>query len=538
LTNQEEPQSEGLPSAGPERVIFLRALQQFSDECEMPELQPECPFSVDLPSGGRGCGEECMDILAQFGDSHSRGGGVDLGNGIVARRRRQFRPRRGPEPGSRPFDAQAALARDQDSGRPIAAWSTVSLMKLLFDELSHSPVDAEAQRTANIESSWEELERRGHNVHGYVRWGRGRVIATSIEIATIFRDLEETRSSGEPAKPPRTLREAPLGWGDLLNRVGKHAPALEDALASMPEDERAKTRLVLRALTGPYAELTNAWVRTASRDDLLAWRPPSDPEEVLTLAAIETVTTEEQATFSWLVDRFTFTYLTDWAEKSLHREWRYLHAELVPPCSSMEMRQRRIAERDVSKAIASRVASLKRDQLSDDEVKPPKTPGLSINQLTSAAIEFLHAGRRSAAAALFEAAKRESANDPEVRNNYGFCILPDDPEAGLQEVHAAGELGFIPRGVTLANRMYGLFRLQRFASALEAAERLFHEEDAHHDAYLWDWRKGPENAKVICVTPHTYGVQFALDIAEVAGDAAQAAVWATRAESLGRAPEV
>ena len=183
-------------------MIFLRALQQFSDECETPELQPECPFSIDLPGGGRGCGEECMDLLAQFGNSYNRGGGVDLGHGIVARRRRQFRPRRGPEPGSRPFDAQAALARDKDSGRPIAAWTTVSLMTVLFDELSHSPVDAEEQRTAHIEGSWEELESRGHNVEGYVRWGRGRVIATSIEIATIFRDLERTRSSAESVQPP------------------------------------------------------------------------------------------------------------------------------------------------------------------------------------------------------------------------------------------------------------------------------------------------------------------------------------------------
>jgi hypothetical protein len=518
-------------------VIFLRALQQFSDECETPDLQPECPFSIDLPGGGRGCGEECMDLLAQFGNSY-RGGGVDLGHGIVARRRRQFRPRRGPEPGSRPFDAQAALARDNDSGRPITAWTTVSLMTVLFDELSHSPVDAEEQRTAHIEGSWEELEFRGHNVEGYVRWGRGRVIATSIEIATIFRDLERTRSSSESVEPPRTLREAPSGWADLLNQLGRHDPALDDALASLPEHERAKTSMVLRSLTGPYANLVSAWVRTASREDLIAWRPPSDPEEVLTLAAIETVAKDDKATFMWLADRFTKTYITDWAKESLYREWRYLHAEMMPPCSSTEMGQRRIAERDVAKAIASRVASPQKDRASGDQDKPPETSGLSINQLTTAAVEFLHAGRRNAAAALFEAAKRERANDPDVRNNYGFCILPDDPAAGLQEVHAAGELGFIPRGVTLANRMYGLFLLKRFASALEAAERLFHEEDADHDAYLWDWRKGPENATVIRVTPRTYGAQFAVDIAEAADDASQATLWTTRVASLGLPPEV
>jgi hypothetical protein len=42
MTDSGGAPSEGLPSAGPERVIFLRALQQFSDDCEPPELQPMC----------------------------------------------------------------------------------------------------------------------------------------------------------------------------------------------------------------------------------------------------------------------------------------------------------------------------------------------------------------------------------------------------------------------------------------------------------------------------------------------------------------
>jgi hypothetical protein len=162
MTDSGGSPSEGLPSAGPERVIFLQALQQFSDECEPPELQPLCPFSVDLAEGGRGCAEECMDLLAKYGDPDTRRMGVDLGNGIVAerRQRRQFRPRRGPEAGSRPFDARATMVRDRDSGRPVATWSTISLLKMLEDELSHSPVDADPDRNERIESCWRELEHR------------------------------------------------------------------------------------------------------------------------------------------------------------------------------------------------------------------------------------------------------------------------------------------------------------------------------------------------------------------------------------------
>ena len=67
---------------------------------------------------------------------------------------------------------------------------------------------------------------------------------------------------------------------------------------------------------------------------------------------MDVVTKEEKDTYRWLVDRFTKTYLNNWAKGSHYLEWRYLHAELVAPCSSVEMRQRRIADGDVSKAFA------------------------------------------------------------------------------------------------------------------------------------------------------------------------------------------
>ncbi len=538
MSSSEGSPSEGLPSSGPERAIFLRALQQFSDECEPPELQPLCPFSVDLPDGGRGCAEECMDILAAHGDPRTSGTGVDLGNGLVAERRpvRKFRPRRGPEAGSRPFDAQGTMVRDRDSGRPVATWSTISLIKVLEEELSHSPIDAEPSRSTRIEDCWRELERRGHNVQGYVRWGLGQFIATSVVIATVLPDLEhadDDNESEESTSHSGRLREAPAGWANLLDQMPNRDPSLERVFASKPPEEAAKARRVVGALVGPFAQLTRAWVKTSNREDLIAWQAPSDPGEALTLGAIETVTKEERQTYRWLVDRFTKTYLDDWELQSLYLEWRYLHAELVAPCSSAEMRQRRTTDGDVSKAIASRVAPVqkdRRDQRSDED-EPPEAPRLSIDQLVSAAVEFLEAGRRSAAAALFEAAKRDNPDNADVRNNYGFCILPDSPEGGLQEILAAEALGFTPRSVNLANRMYGLFLLRRYASALEVAERLFQEDD--HQAWLWDWRKDPENTTILSVNARPYAVQFALDIAQATGDSSQANLWAARAQALG-----
>jgi tetratricopeptide (TPR) repeat protein len=146
-------------------------------------------------------------------------------------------------------------------------------------------------------------------------------------------------------------------------------------------------------------------------------------------------------------------------------------------------------------------------------------------------IELLKRGRRASAAALLEKMKREDPSDAEVRNAYGFCLLPDHPEEGLQEIHAASELGHSPQ-LPLANRMFGLFLLHEYNAALEAADRLFREEDRHEEAYLWDWRKAPEDTSIISIEPRSYAVQFALDIARITEDTQAINVWARRAEGF------
>jgi hypothetical protein len=54
-----------LPAAGPERLIFVRALREFSNNCLPPHLEPRCPFFRVGPDGPY-CFEECMDLLAVY----------------------------------------------------------------------------------------------------------------------------------------------------------------------------------------------------------------------------------------------------------------------------------------------------------------------------------------------------------------------------------------------------------------------------------------------------------------------------------------
>jgi len=309
----------GLPSEGREREIFLQALQRFSDECTPPELQPDCPFSVPLPGGGRGCGEECMDLLAQFGDHTVIG--IDLGNGLVAqvRPRRQSRPRRGPDATAQPFDARATMLRDRESGRPVSAWNTVSLVNALHEDLTSTPLGAGAEREGIIHECWKELERRGHGVDALVRQGMAKRVTTAIAIATVLPEFVQLDGGDASGEVPSALRPAPPEWGVLLDQL---IEAVGDVLAEdmpfgSPEHRRMLNRLV-SALTGKFMQIARAWLQTARLEDLVAWRAPPSPEEMLLLAEVDDALARDNAIQEWMVDRFFTTYLTYWSDESLH----------------------------------------------------------------------------------------------------------------------------------------------------------------------------------------------------------------------------
>ncbi len=103
-----------LPDSGPEREIFLRALRRFSDACEPPDLIAECPFSIDLPGGGRGCGEECLELLDRYG-LPPPAGQVSMGSGGMAAHSMGTPRRPRSDSAHKPFDAAENFYRDSDN---------------------------------------------------------------------------------------------------------------------------------------------------------------------------------------------------------------------------------------------------------------------------------------------------------------------------------------------------------------------------------------------------------------------------------------
>lgn len=146
-----------LPSSGPDREIFVRALRDFSDRCDLPDLNPACPFYEDGPERPV-CAEQCMDLLS---DHPAAPTGIEIIPGMRAMQI-QRRPRR------RLLDAKPFDSREQfidDSTKPIGERRPSALLHAL--RLGF--VDPGTTGAADLELIVDELRRRGIQADRIVR---------------------------------------------------------------------------------------------------------------------------------------------------------------------------------------------------------------------------------------------------------------------------------------------------------------------------------------------------------------------------------
>jgi hypothetical protein len=215
------------------------------------------------------------------------------------------------------------------------------------------------------------------------------------------------------------------------------------------------------------------WVQTASLADVVEWIAPTH------LAAAHVPPVLD--TGLWLVDRFTNTYVEEWQPSSRFMEWQYIHGLTPGCCPPDEMAQRRVNQEELATLIADRATE--RWQHRSD--RAPST-SVDINEFSTPAILHLEAGRRSTALAIYESLVRIRPSDNNTRNNYGFCLIPDDPARALKELEKAAELGY-EAPVNAANRAL----CHMLLGHSEECERLANEviDSSHADrlAYVWEY---------------------------------------------------
>lgn len=440
-----------------ERRIFVTALRQYSDQCFAPKLTPSCPFYV-LTASGPACGEQCHDILAEYAD-FSDDRSWDLGDGLVIHERPARRPRRGPEPTTRPFDAAAISMRDQD--KTTDARHTISLLSDLRNRFSEAALRIEdpAEHAYLIEAYVGELEKRGFSGEHLTSVG-AEISARGASVALAIHRILVDSGNPEPLEAVVLKDE----WLAVQRIV-------------LPPDQNLSPHEILTAVNAPdFLEGLIKWMSMRTLPELAAGVAP--PVEVVQsgMGSLANPGFQENARIGrWIFDRFTQTYLQNWKYESLELEWKYLHSK-VKGCSSSEvMRMRRVDAVAVSREIANRITSGHAER-----------PDLfRLADFTPVTIEYLRGGNYSAAATIHEGLSRINRNDPFVWNNLGFCLLPIDSRRAQEALSKADVLSDSPQAVTRCNRALAYFISGDSIAAMDMAISVV-SLPVEENLWLWD----------------------------------------------------
>lgn len=380
-----------------ERVLMLRAVARFSDDCDAPELTPECPF-YEIGADGPVCAEQCQDLVAKFPDDLMPQGDLGLGVGLTARRSR--RTRRGPSPDERAFDA--GEIRMNDRSRPLDEQRLTALLSTLKALVSRDPLT----RNVDLEALLAEIKHRGVEIEVAARLGLSEEFLHRVLLA-----LWSTNPGvGLPPALIASLQTTGENWRSVLQDAG----GLREAGVGV-------------GLNTTGAALLRAWFQRTDPLDTLGGRIPDADELLRADDDSEEVSDELVGDAEWMFDRFTLTYPAEWREGSLAREWRFINTQRVGCCPPGLMRQRMVDELDVARALAD-------EQCNRHEAQTSEPPWLQLKgQAFTAALE----GRLELAADIFGVVAELDPTDVEVMNNLGFCRIPSSPADAISALEKA-----------------------------------------------------------------------------------------------------
>jgi hypothetical protein len=524
-----------LPSEGPEREIFLIALQQFSERCDAPNLIAACPFSVDLPTGGRGCGEECEKLLDTHGrPSTSARVSLDSSSGFAIERskRRGVAAELPVFAADRAFDAMEIFWRDQDT--PLFSnWHSVALLMAVKETIYTVPsARFPGWDQVRVMGALQELERRGYSADKLVRYGLASKIMSTITGAVgvhlVLGDISKELGDRVPeASDPVVARwfefcmdAAPSGA--VASHSKRHRIRIERIESTGAELLSDKTTNELELVLTRLPELLKRWVADASLGDLIDWSAPAEATleaHAVAESGADALTEQDRQICQWIWDRFTGTYLADWLPSSLQLEWKHFRRRITAPLDEREMSIRFIEPAELSALVAdTKTASGSGNEAS--------------RQMVASAVRLIKDGHRRAAATLFGAVLAIDFEDGQLYNNYGFCLLPDNAQAGYAALEKACSMGY-GESVNLANRILALYWMDKPAMALELAHEHLSNWEKLDGArsYLWDFRSGRDEPRMLDrVSPRDYVVRLAVHIASETGDEVLLARWSKIAD--------
>lgn len=444
-----------------------------------------------------------MDLLAEHGPVESYEA-IRLDDGVGAIRRTPQRARRPRPEHDWLFDAVEIFRSEEDL--PPSEMRLTTLIKTTFAALQEPPPnDAKEreERHERIAVLLAQIDERSINSERFMATAGAETVALTLTRMIAIPLLAALSDKGEAKEADSLIaefepeNEALKAWSTLLLPAAGSELALDDVGKIWERSGKAV-----------------AYFSTAGFEDVIDWHaPPSLPEG-------ERPPRDDQ--IRWIIDRFTRTYLAEWSTASLYLEWKYLHAKILGPCDSKSMVERHVNEDALAKAIATDATDRH-----DMEKK-----GISTHEHVAKAVEMIRGGRRSGAAAIFESISKLQPHDEDALNNWGFCLLPDDPAKALDLLQRAADLGSSDSPVNVANRVLCLACVDRPASALSLAERYWNEgvKPALTSAFLWSFEDRSQGDFELLDIHDVDGyiADLAAEIAVAAGDQTLAAQWRTR----------
>jgi hypothetical protein len=446
------------------RVLILQivALLRYVDSCSSaPSPHPDCPIASTTSPPPTQCLAACREtlrILLQRGRSTIKPAGDD-------------------------FDARQ-LRLSESPGPPSISWHTSSLVQEAAKAAGTLPYmrsgGLHLKRWVYATSALGALACRGVDPEALVRYGMADRIKIGISA---------------------WLGRTPDASGDEVDTM-PNAEAWRRVFEIDASDTPSPGSYICAAFKGPVARKLDAWLASAALDEILRWTPPTAGE--LKLVARPAAEIER---WTWIVERFTMTYLDRWSMASLRREYLERTGSRDSTIPGEVVAERVVPLEAVSGHIAA--LAVRRDSQMDRGV---------LAALTEQAVELLRDGQRRAAAALFDGARTLSPGDITATNNYAFCIVVDHPAEARELFRQALEQDISPRTVTLCNMALAeLLTGDRIAAQGYRQEALDLSSEDDRKAYLWE--RTPEGQwRVTQQTPRDWVRSFA-GMAETSGEA-------------------
>ncbi|MFG2087502.1 hypothetical protein [Spirillospora sp. NPDC048824] len=432
--------------------LKIVSLARYIDACDPASRHRDCPYAVER-DGEFTCREECRDVLA-------------------------FLLRRGRAPSElkvQSFDARQLLLSEIGL-TPDVLWHTSSLLQVVVKVARTHPLREDGsfnlRRFIDATSALGALGCRGLDPEKLVRRG----VAKTIKL-TISGWLEILESSDEPRRNAEQFTQ----WRAFFKR-GSDEPV-------------SPGYYIEAALFGRCARRLSAWLETAPLEDLLRWRLPERWPE----APSPTSVGEEAESWTWIVERFTETYLGQWSLESLKKEYTFLKGSWQSDLPTEVLDERTLSREEVTAELAERAV------VDGDSIDPA-----TMSSLTTQAVALLMEGQRRAAAALMDGARRLKPSDLVLQQNYAFCLLPDEPERArtlFKDVLAREKLS--PR-VTLCNLALAEAILGNTSQALETCTEALYVEPETGTAYLWV--RGAEGWNIETTSMHRWIIRLGADI--------------------------